>query len=97
MYGLKEDWDLEPKPRCMVLEDYMGAAPRWWNWIFPDPAQCGAVAPEDCAAFRISSLFAARYSRSNPKIRAAFSQSTLRASFGPSLFSISSIWVRLFG
>jgi 2-oxoglutarate ferredoxin oxidoreductase subunit beta len=29
MYGLKEDWDLEPKPRCMVLEDYVGAAPRW--------------------------------------------------------------------
>jgi 2-oxoglutarate ferredoxin oxidoreductase subunit beta len=29
MYGLKEDWELEPKPRCMVLEDYVGAAPRW--------------------------------------------------------------------
>jgi 2-oxoglutarate ferredoxin oxidoreductase subunit beta len=29
MYGLKPDWDLEPKPRCFVLEDYAGAVPRW--------------------------------------------------------------------
>lgn len=29
MFGLKQDWDLEPKPRCMVLEDYVGRTPRW--------------------------------------------------------------------
>jgi 2-oxoglutarate ferredoxin oxidoreductase subunit beta len=29
MYGLKEDWELEASPRCMVLEDYTGATPRW--------------------------------------------------------------------
>ena len=29
MYGLKEDWELEPKPRSFVLEDYTGATPRW--------------------------------------------------------------------
>jgi len=29
MFRLKEDWELEPKPRCLVLEDYVGAAPRW--------------------------------------------------------------------
>ena len=29
MYGLKEDWELEAAPRCMVLEDYTGATPRW--------------------------------------------------------------------
>jgi 2-oxoglutarate ferredoxin oxidoreductase subunit beta len=29
MFRLKEDWELEPKPRCMVLEDYVGATPRW--------------------------------------------------------------------
>ena len=29
MYGLKQDWDLEPKPRHFVLEDYEGGEPRW--------------------------------------------------------------------
>ena len=29
MYGLKEDWELEPQPRQFVLEDYIGALPRW--------------------------------------------------------------------
>ncbi|HXV76606.1 MAG TPA: thiamine pyrophosphate-dependent enzyme [Candidatus Polarisedimenticolaceae bacterium] len=29
MFRLKEDWELEPKPRCLVLEDYVGATPRW--------------------------------------------------------------------
>ncbi len=29
MFGLKEDWELEPKPRCTVLEDYVGSTPRW--------------------------------------------------------------------
>lgn len=29
MFGLKQDWDLESKPRCMVLEDYVGRTPRW--------------------------------------------------------------------
>jgi 2-oxoglutarate ferredoxin oxidoreductase subunit beta len=29
MYGLKEDWELEPQPRQYVLEDYAGAVPRW--------------------------------------------------------------------
>jgi 2-oxoglutarate ferredoxin oxidoreductase subunit beta len=29
MLRLKEDWELEPKPRCLVLEDYVGATPRW--------------------------------------------------------------------
>jgi 2-oxoglutarate ferredoxin oxidoreductase subunit beta len=29
MYGLKEDWELEPKPRCFALEDYTGAMARW--------------------------------------------------------------------
>lgn len=29
MYGLKQDWDPEPMPRCLVLEDYVGKTPRW--------------------------------------------------------------------
>ena len=29
MYGVKDDWELEVKPRCFVLEDYTGATPRW--------------------------------------------------------------------
>lgn len=29
MYGLKQDWDLEPRPRHFVLDDYAGAVPRW--------------------------------------------------------------------
>jgi len=29
MYGLKEDWELEPRPRQYVLDDYVGAVPRW--------------------------------------------------------------------
>jgi len=29
MYGLKEDWEAESKPRCFVLADYEGAEPRW--------------------------------------------------------------------
>jgi len=29
MYGLKQDWEVGPKQRCLVLEDYTGAAPRW--------------------------------------------------------------------
>jgi len=29
MFGLEEDWLLEPKPRCLVLEDYVGLTPRW--------------------------------------------------------------------
>ena len=29
MYGLKQDWVLEPKARHFVLEDYEGAVPRW--------------------------------------------------------------------
>lgn len=29
MYGLKPDWELEPRPRCFVLDDYVGKVPRW--------------------------------------------------------------------
>jgi len=29
MFGPQDDWELESKPRCFVLEDYEGAAPRW--------------------------------------------------------------------
>ncbi|RMG46612.1 MAG: 2-oxoglutarate oxidoreductase [Acidobacteria bacterium] len=29
MYGLKDDWELEPRARRFVLEDYQGATPRW--------------------------------------------------------------------
>jgi 2-oxoglutarate/2-oxoacid ferredoxin oxidoreductase subunit beta len=29
MLGLKDDWTLEPVPRCLVLEDYVGLTPRW--------------------------------------------------------------------
>ena len=29
MYGIKEDWEIEPKARHFVLEDYAGARPRW--------------------------------------------------------------------
>ncbi|MFW5924916.1 MAG: thiamine pyrophosphate-dependent enzyme [Myxococcota bacterium] len=29
MFGLKNDWILEPRPRHLVLEDYEGATPRW--------------------------------------------------------------------
>jgi 2-oxoglutarate ferredoxin oxidoreductase subunit beta len=29
MYGLKPDWELEPRPRCFALEDYGGKVPRW--------------------------------------------------------------------
>ncbi len=29
MYGIKKDWDLEPLPRCLVMEDYQAAEPRW--------------------------------------------------------------------
>ena len=29
MYGMKDDWELEEKPRCTVLDDYVGAMPRW--------------------------------------------------------------------
>jgi len=29
MYGLKQDWDLEPKPRYCALEDYESNVPRW--------------------------------------------------------------------
>ncbi len=29
MYGLKQDWSLEPSPRHFVLEDYESLAPRW--------------------------------------------------------------------
>ena len=29
MYGLKEDWELEPKTRQFVLDDYVGNTPRW--------------------------------------------------------------------
>ena len=25
MYGMKQDWELEPKPRHFVLDDYIGA------------------------------------------------------------------------
>jgi 2-oxoglutarate ferredoxin oxidoreductase subunit beta len=28
-YALDLDPDLEPRPRCLVLEDYVGASPRW--------------------------------------------------------------------
>jgi 2-oxoglutarate ferredoxin oxidoreductase subunit beta len=37
MYGMKKDWELEPKPRHMVLDDYTGAKPRWC-------AACGDLA-----------------------------------------------------
>jgi len=29
MFGLKQDWVLDPQPRYFVLEDYEGATPRW--------------------------------------------------------------------
>lgn len=29
MYGLKQDWELEAKPRVCLLEDYFGAEARW--------------------------------------------------------------------
>lgn len=29
MYGFKQDWELEPKPRHFVLDDYLGSVPRW--------------------------------------------------------------------
>ncbi len=29
MYGIKQDWELEPAPRHFVLEDYTGSVPRW--------------------------------------------------------------------
>ncbi|HOM98882.1 MAG TPA: thiamine pyrophosphate-dependent enzyme [Acidobacteriota bacterium] len=29
MYGIKADWVIERKPRVCVLEDYIGAEPRW--------------------------------------------------------------------
>jgi 2-oxoglutarate ferredoxin oxidoreductase subunit beta len=29
MYGLKQDWELEPKPRHYTLDDYVGRLPRW--------------------------------------------------------------------
>ena len=29
MYGLKQDWELEPRPRHFVLEDYVSSVPRW--------------------------------------------------------------------
>jgi len=29
MFGVEEDWLAEPKPRCLVLEDYVGLTPRW--------------------------------------------------------------------
>ena len=29
MYGLKQDWQLEARPRVFCLEDYEGATPRW--------------------------------------------------------------------
>lgn len=29
MYGLKQDWALEPRPRLFVLDDYESNAPRW--------------------------------------------------------------------
>jgi 2-oxoglutarate ferredoxin oxidoreductase subunit beta len=29
MYGLKAEWELEPQPRCFVLDDYVGKVPRW--------------------------------------------------------------------
>lgn len=29
MYGLKQDWDIEPKARQFVLDDYTGTVPRW--------------------------------------------------------------------
>ena len=29
MYGLKQDWELGGKQRCLVLDDYVGATPRW--------------------------------------------------------------------
>ena len=29
MYGLKQDWELEPRPRHYTLDDYVGREPRW--------------------------------------------------------------------
>ncbi len=29
MYGLKQEWDIEPQPRNCTLEDYQGAEARW--------------------------------------------------------------------
>lgn len=29
MYGLKQEWDIEPQPRTCTLEDYQGAEARW--------------------------------------------------------------------
>ena len=29
MYGLKQDWEIEPKARQFVLDDYTGTVPRW--------------------------------------------------------------------
>jgi 2-oxoglutarate/2-oxoacid ferredoxin oxidoreductase subunit beta len=29
MLGLKDDYSLDPAPRCLVLEDYVGLTPRW--------------------------------------------------------------------
>jgi 2-oxoglutarate ferredoxin oxidoreductase subunit beta len=29
MYGMKQDWELEPRPRHFVLDDYVGGLPRW--------------------------------------------------------------------
>ncbi len=29
MFRIEEDWELETRPRCFVLEDYTGQTPRW--------------------------------------------------------------------
>jgi 2-oxoglutarate ferredoxin oxidoreductase subunit beta len=42
MYGMKQDWELEPKPRHFVLDDYVGAMPRWCTGC-GDHAVLGAV------------------------------------------------------
>jgi 2-oxoglutarate ferredoxin oxidoreductase subunit beta len=42
MYGIKQDWEIEPKARHYVLEDYTGARPRWCSGC-GDFAVLGAI------------------------------------------------------
>jgi 2-oxoglutarate ferredoxin oxidoreductase subunit beta len=42
MYGMKQDWELEARPRHFVLEDYVGGLPRWCTGC-GDHAVLGAV------------------------------------------------------
>ena len=42
MYGMKQDWELEPRPRHFVLDDYVSGLPRWCTGC-GDHAVLGAV------------------------------------------------------